>query len=43
MAIRSALGQYDGDAYEEMWKRVQSEPLNKTEVPDGYEVCSLTF
>ncbi|OJT11283.1 Peroxisomal acyl-coenzyme A oxidase 1 [Trametes pubescens] len=35
--LDSALGQYDGDAYEEMWKRVQSEPLNKTEVPDGYE------
>ncbi|EIW56394.1 acyl-CoA oxidase [Trametes versicolor FP-101664 SS1] len=35
--LDSALGQYDGNAYEEMWKRVQSEPLNKTEVPDGYE------
>lgn len=43
MAILSALGQYDGNAYEEMWKRVQSEPLNKTEVPDGYEVCTLTY
>ncbi|KAI0369512.1 acyl-CoA oxidase [Pilatotrama ljubarskyi] len=35
--LDSALGRYDGNAYEELWKRVQMEPLNKSEVPDGYE------
>ncbi|KAI0354185.1 acyl-CoA oxidase [Trametes cingulata] len=35
--LDSALGQYDGNAYEELWRRVQMEPLNKSEVPDGYE------
>ncbi|KAI0633097.1 acyl-CoA oxidase [Trametes polyzona] len=35
--LDSALGQYDGNAYEELWKRVQNEPLNQTEVPEGYE------
>ncbi|KAI0659517.1 peroxisomal oxidase [Cubamyces menziesii] len=35
--LDSALGRYDGNAYEELWKRTQMEPLNRTEVPDGYE------
>ncbi|KAI0331414.1 acyl-CoA oxidase [Cubamyces sp. BRFM 1775] len=35
--LDSALGRYDGNAYEELWKRTQVEPLNKTEVPEGYE------
>ena len=34
----SALGIYDGNVYEELWKRVQTEPLNQTEVTEGYEV-----
>ncbi|KAI8996281.1 acyl-CoA oxidase [Trametes punicea] len=34
--LDSALGRYDGNAYEALWRRVQMEPLNKTEVPDGY-------
>ena len=37
--IRSALGVYDGNVYESLWKRAQAEPLNKTEVPPGYQVC----
>ncbi|KAH9886690.1 acyl-CoA oxidase [Cubamyces lactineus] len=35
--LDSALGRYDGNAYEELWKRTQMEPLNASEVPDGYE------
>ena len=34
----SALGTYDGNAYENLWKRAQKEPLNRTEVPECYEV-----
>ena len=34
----SALGAYDGNAYENLWKRAQEEPLNLSEVPDCYEV-----
>ena len=37
--LDSALGVYDGRVYEALWARVQKEPLNLTEVPDGYEVC----
>ena len=36
----SALGAYDGNAYENLWKRAQEEPLNRSEVPDCYEVSS---
>ena len=36
--IRSALGVFDGNVYESLWKRAQAEPLNKTEVPPGYQV-----
>jgi len=35
----SALGVYDGRAYEALWKKVQEEPLNQTEVTEAYEVC----
>ncbi|KAH8114987.1 acyl-CoA dehydrogenase/oxidase C-terminal [Phellopilus nigrolimitatus] len=35
--LDSALGVYDGRVYEALWKRVQAEPLNQTEVTDGYE------
>lgn len=38
MFCNSALGVYDGNVYEELWKYTQTEPLNQTEVPDGYEV-----
>ena len=34
----SALGVYDGNVYETLYKRAQLEPLNKTEIPEGYEV-----
>ncbi|KAH9851253.1 acyl-CoA oxidase [Lenzites betulinus] len=35
--LDSALGRYDGNAYEALWARAQTEPLNQKEVPDGYE------
>jgi hypothetical protein len=35
----SALGVYDGKAYDALWARVQQEPLNQTEVTEAYEVC----
>jgi len=35
--LDSALGVYDGKAYEAMWARVQDEPLNQTEVTEAYE------
>ncbi|KAG8849569.1 hypothetical protein FRB96_000719 [Tulasnella sp. 330] len=36
--LDSALGKYDGAVYEELWKRAQEEPLNRTDVVDGYQV-----
>ncbi|KAJ7857076.1 peroxisomal oxidase [Mycena olivaceomarginata] len=36
--LDSALGVYDGKAYEALWARVQHEPLNQTEVTEAYEV-----
>ena len=38
--VYSALGAYDGNAYENLWKRVQMEPLNAKEVTEGYEVSA---
>ena len=38
MPIISALGVYDGRVYEKLWRRVQTEPLNQTEVTVGYLV-----
>ncbi|ESK95258.1 acyl- oxidase [Moniliophthora roreri MCA 2997] len=35
--LDSALGIYDGGIYEALWARVQTEPLNCTEVPEGYQ------
>ncbi|KAI1785435.1 peroxisomal oxidase [Ganoderma leucocontextum] len=35
--LDSALGVYDGNAYETLYKRAQSEPLNESEIPEGYE------
>ncbi|KAI0758856.1 acyl-CoA oxidase [Fomes fomentarius] len=35
--LDSALGVYDGNAYESLWKRTRLEPLNATEVTEGYE------
>ncbi|KAJ7060246.1 acyl-CoA dehydrogenase/oxidase [Mycena amicta] len=35
--LDSALGVFDGRAYEALWKRVQDEPLNQTEVTEAYE------
>ncbi|KAF7343923.1 Acyl-coenzyme A oxidase [Mycena venus] len=35
--LDSALGVYDGKAYEALWARVQEEPLNQTEVTEAYE------
>ncbi|KAF7297428.1 Acyl-coenzyme A oxidase [Mycena indigotica] len=34
--LDSALGVFDGRAYEAMWKRAQDEPLNQTEVTEAY-------
>lgn len=34
----SALGVHDGKVYEALWNRAQTEPLNRTEVPEAYEV-----
>ena len=39
--VYSALGVYDGNAYETLYKRAQLEPLNASEIPEGYEVRSL--
>ncbi|KIJ61734.1 hypothetical protein HYDPIDRAFT_96089 [Hydnomerulius pinastri MD-312] len=36
-ALDSALGVFDGRVYEELWRRVQLEPLNQTEGTPGYE------
>lgn len=38
MSYISALGVGDGRVYEALWNRVQTEPLNEANVPDGYEV-----
>ncbi|KAJ3568100.1 hypothetical protein NP233_g5937 [Leucocoprinus birnbaumii] len=35
--LDSALGVYDGKVYEQLWKRAQDEPLNRTEIPVAYE------
>jgi acyl-CoA oxidase len=39
MFLASALGVSDGRVYEALWRNAQTEPLNRDEVPDGYEVC----
>jgi hypothetical protein len=36
--LTSALGVYDGNVYEALWERAKTEPLNRREVPEGYEV-----
>ena len=36
--VCSALGAYYGNAYENLWMRVQKEPPNAKEVMEGYEV-----
>ncbi|GMF12628.1 unnamed protein product [Phytophthora lilii] len=35
--LGSTIGRYDGDIYRALMKRAADEPLNKTQVPDGYE------
>lgn len=35
--LNSALGVYDGSAYEALWERAQTEPLNCTDVVTGYQ------
>ncbi|KAE9075533.1 Peroxisomal acyl-coenzyme A oxidase 1 [Phytophthora fragariae] len=35
--LGSTIGRYDGDIYRALVKRAADEPLNKTQVPDGYE------
>ncbi|THH33351.1 hypothetical protein EUX98_g807 [Antrodiella citrinella] len=35
--LDSSLGRFDGNVYESLWERAQMEPLNQSEVPDGYE------
>lgn len=39
LRYRSALGVFDGNVYEQLWAKAQTEPLNATEVTEGYEVC----
>ena len=41
--VASALGVYDGRVYQELWERIQHEPLNAQEVTPGYEVCRPFF
>lgn len=43
MPYASALGVYEGNAYEALWNKVQTEPLNQSEVPDGYLVRVVPF
>ncbi|CAL1698461.1 unnamed protein product [Somion occarium] len=35
--LDSSLGVYDGRVYESLWDKAQTEPLNKMELPPGYE------
>ncbi|KAG7387239.1 hypothetical protein PHYPSEUDO_014524 [Phytophthora pseudosyringae] len=35
--LNSTIGRYDGDIYRALVKRAADEPLNKTQVPEGYE------
>ncbi|KAF8591665.1 acyl-CoA oxidase [Ramaria rubella] len=35
--LDSALGMKDGRAYEALWERAQLEPLNRADIPEGYE------
>ncbi|KAJ4480822.1 peroxisomal oxidase [Lentinula aciculospora] len=35
--LDSALGVYDGNVYQALWDKVQTEPLNDIEVPDAYK------
>ncbi|KAH9914088.1 acyl-CoA oxidase [Epithele typhae] len=35
--LDSALGAFDGNAYENLWKRAQAEPLNRGDAADAYE------
>lgn len=35
--LNSVLGRKDGNAYEALWNWAQKNPLNKTQVVDGYK------
>lgn len=35
--LGSALGRYDGDVYTDLYARAWKEPLNSTDVVDGYK------
>ncbi|EJD04840.1 peroxisomal oxidase [Fomitiporia mediterranea MF3/22] len=35
--LDSALGVYDGRVYDALWARVQTEPLNQSEITEGYQ------
>lgn len=37
----SATGVYDGSVYQTLWDKAQTEPLNRKEVTDGYEVSTF--
>ncbi|KAI8984227.1 acyl-CoA dehydrogenase/oxidase C-terminal [Mycotypha africana] len=41
--LHSALGRYDGQVYESMTKMAEKEPLNHTQVVDGYDTCIKPF
>lgn len=36
--LDSTLGMYDGNVYQALWDKAQTEPLNDKEIPDAYEV-----
>ncbi|RLN66868.1 hypothetical protein BBJ28_00015299 [Nothophytophthora sp. Chile5] len=36
--LNSTIGRYDGDIYRALVRRAADEPLNKTQVPEGYEL-----
>ncbi|KAJ4493458.1 acyl-CoA oxidase [Lentinula edodes] len=35
--LDSTLGMYDGNVYQALWDKAQTEPLNDKEIPDAYE------
>ncbi|KAJ8020870.1 Peroxisomal acyl-coenzyme A oxidase 1 [Holothuria leucospilota] len=41
--LLSVLGRYDGNVYENLYKWAKSSPLNKTEVPEAYQLYIKPF
>jgi len=36
-ALDSALGRFDGNVYQDLYDRLASDPVNRSELPPGYE------